>query len=69
MGVLASALGRRHPFNSWDRLCIVGWRLGTRIPDEELSGLSPASRRLLLFALCYLCPVGIAVVLFFGLRA
>ncbi len=28
MGVLASALGRRHPYNSWDRGCIVGWRLG-----------------------------------------
>ena len=46
----------------------VGWRLGARIPQEELSGLSPASRRLLLFALRYLCPVGIAVVLFVGLR-
>ena len=46
----------------------VGWRLGTRIPPEELSGLSPALRRLLLFALRYLCPVGIAVVLVVGLH-
>lgn len=45
----------------------VGWRLRGRIPDEELSGLAPRSRKLLLFALRYLCPVGITVVMVVGL--
>jgi neurotransmitter:Na+ symporter, NSS family len=45
----------------------VGWRLGNRIPPEELSGLSALERRLLLFALRYLCPAGIAAVLVVGL--
>jgi NSS family neurotransmitter:Na+ symporter len=45
----------------------VGWRLGRRIPPAELSGLSSLEWRLLLFALRYLCPVGIAVVLIVGL--
>ena len=44
----------------------VGWRLGNLIPEGELSGLSPTSRRLLLFALRYLCPVGIAIVVIVG---
>lgn len=44
----------------------VGWRLGKRIPGEQLSGLSAASRRILLFALRYLCPVGIVIVLVVG---
>ena len=44
----------------------VGWRLGPRVPEAELSGLSPAARRLLLFALRYVCPVGIAVVVIMG---
>ena len=44
----------------------IGWRMGERIPEGELCGLSPGSRRLLLFALRYLCPGGIAVVLIVG---
>ena len=43
-----------------------GWRLNHLIPDEELSGLSAGSRRLLLFALCYVCPLGIVVVVIVG---
>ena len=46
----------------------VGWRMGSRIPAEQLSGLSPAACRLLMFALRYLCPIGICVVLIIGLR-
>jgi len=45
----------------------VGWRLGVRVPAEELSGLSPGARQLVMFALRYLCPIGIAVVLVVGL--
>jgi NSS family neurotransmitter:Na+ symporter len=45
----------------------MGWRLGKRISPGELSGLSPLKWRLLLFALRYLCPVGIALVLVVGL--
>ena len=45
----------------------VGWRLAGRIPVAELSGLSPAAQRLLMFALRYLCPIGITVVLIVGL--
>jgi hypothetical protein len=41
----------------------VGWHLGRRIPPAELSGLSFLEWLLLLFALRYLCPVGIALVL------
>jgi len=37
----------------------IGWRMGNRIPEGELSGLSVPSRRLLLFALRYVCPVGL----------
>jgi NSS family neurotransmitter:Na+ symporter len=44
----------------------VGWRLNHLIPDEELSGLSARSRRLLLFALRYVCPLGIVVVVIVG---
>jgi NSS family neurotransmitter:Na+ symporter len=40
----------------------VGWRMYHRIPDAELSGLSTTSRRLLGFALRYVCPVGIVTV-------
>ncbi len=47
----------------------VGWRLGHLVPDSELSGLSPTSRRLLMFALRYLCPLGIAVVVIVGFAA
>ncbi len=46
----------------------VGWRVGRHIPDEQLSGLSTGTRRLLKFALRYLCPIGITVVLIVGLR-
>ena len=46
----------------------VGWRVGRHIPEGELSGLSPVARRLLMFALRYLCPIGITVVLIVGLR-
>lgn len=45
----------------------VGWRLGERIPAEELSGLSLTGRRMLMIALRYLCPIGITVVLIVGL--
>lgn len=44
----------------------IGWRMGKRIPDAELSGVSPGARRLLLFALRYVCPGGIAAVLIAG---
>jgi SNF family Na+-dependent transporter len=44
----------------------VGWRLNHLIPGAELSGLSAGSRRLLLFALRYLCPLGIVAVLIVG---
>ncbi len=44
----------------------VGWRLNHLIPEAELSGLSTTSRRLLLFALRYLCPVGIVIVVIVG---
>jgi NSS family neurotransmitter:Na+ symporter len=44
----------------------VGWRLGRRIPEAELSGLSSSSRRFLMFALRYLCPIGIAMVVIVG---
>ncbi len=46
---------------------MVGWRLGYRVPEAELSGLSPAMRRLLMFSLRYLCPCGIIVVMVMGL--
>lgn len=45
----------------------LGWRLAGRVPDEEYVGLSAGARRLLLFSLRYLCPVGIAIVLVVGL--
>ena len=45
----------------------VGWRLGPRIPQSELSGLSPSAQRLLMVALRYLCPIGITAVLIVGL--
>jgi len=44
----------------------VGWRLKHLVPEAELSGLSATSRRLLLFALRYLCPVGIVIVVIVG---
>ena len=44
----------------------VGWRLNHLIPDAELSGLSAASRGLLLFALRYVCPLGIVTVVIVG---
>lgn len=44
----------------------VGWRLNHLIPDAELSGLSTLSRRFLLFALRYLCPAGIVLVVIVG---
>jgi len=45
----------------------VGWRLAGKVPDAELSGLSARSRALLRFALRYLCPIGITVVVVAGL--
>jgi len=45
----------------------LGWRIGERLPPEELSGFSPAQRRLLLFALRIVCPLGLAIVLAVGL--
>jgi len=44
----------------------VGWRMNDLIPDGELSGLSTTSRRLLLLALRYVCPLGIVVVVVVG---
>jgi neurotransmitter:Na+ symporter, NSS family len=44
----------------------VGWRLNRLVPDAEFSGLSARSRRLLLFALRYVCPLGIVVVVIVG---
>jgi neurotransmitter:Na+ symporter, NSS family len=44
----------------------VGWRLNHLIPDAELSGLSAGSRRLLVFALRYVCPLGIVIVVIVG---
>jgi NSS family neurotransmitter:Na+ symporter len=44
----------------------VGWRMNHLIPDGELSGLSATSRRLLGFALRYVCPLGIVAVVIFG---
>ncbi|MBS0376620.1 MAG: sodium-dependent transporter [Proteobacteria bacterium] len=46
----------------------LGWRLGRQLPTAEYSGLSPRVRALTLFALRYLCPVGLAIVLVVGLR-
>jgi len=45
----------------------LGWRLAGQVPDEEYSGLGPRQRRLLVFALRYLCPFGIIVILAVGL--
>jgi hypothetical protein len=36
------------------------------IPDAEFSGLSAGSRRLLVFALRYVCPLGIVAVVIVG---
>ncbi|HWS68282.1 MAG TPA: hypothetical protein VN325_36385, partial [Steroidobacteraceae bacterium] len=47
----------------------LGWRIGRRMPASELSGLSPTSRRILLLALRYVCPVGIVIVLIAGFGA
>jgi len=44
----------------------VGWRMNNLIPKEELSGLSATSRRLLVFALRYVCPLGIVTVVIVG---
>lgn len=45
----------------------VGWRMRAHVPPEELSGLTPLTRRLLMFALRYLCPIGITAVMIVGL--
>jgi len=47
----------------------LGWRMGTRMPASELSGLSPTSQRILVLALRYVCPVGIVIVLIAGFGA
>ena len=44
----------------------LGWRMHHVIPEGEFSGLSATSRRLLIFALRYVCPLGILVVLIVG---
>jgi neurotransmitter:Na+ symporter, NSS family len=44
----------------------VGWRMNHLIPEAEFSGLSATSRRLLLFALRYVCPLGIVIVVIVG---
>jgi NSS family neurotransmitter:Na+ symporter len=44
----------------------AGWRMHNLIPDGELSGLSATSRRLLLFALRYVCPLGIVIIVIVG---
>jgi NSS family neurotransmitter:Na+ symporter len=40
----------------------VGWRLGSRIPQSELTGFSAHGRFLLLLSLRYLCPFAITVI-------
>jgi NSS family neurotransmitter:Na+ symporter len=45
----------------------LGWRLGRQLPGEEYSGLTPRLRSLTLFALRYLCPAGLVIVLIVGL--
>jgi NSS family neurotransmitter:Na+ symporter len=45
----------------------LGWRLAGRVPEEEYVGLSERQRRLLGFALRYVCPLGIIVILLVGL--
>ena len=47
----------------------IGWRLAGKVPDAELSGLSPRARALLGLALRYLCPIGITVVVIWGFIA
>jgi NSS family neurotransmitter:Na+ symporter len=44
----------------------VGWRMNHLVPEAEFSGLSATSRRLLLFALRYVCPLGIIIVVIVG---
>jgi neurotransmitter:Na+ symporter, NSS family len=44
----------------------IGWRMNQLVPEAEFSGLSATSRRLLLFALRYVCPVGIVLVVVVG---
>jgi NSS family neurotransmitter:Na+ symporter len=44
----------------------LGWRMNRLIPEPELSGLSPGTQRLLMFALRYVCPIGIMVVVIMG---
>ena len=44
----------------------LGWRVSRLIPQAEFSGLSATSRRALLFALRYVCPLGILIVLVVG---
>jgi NSS family neurotransmitter:Na+ symporter len=44
----------------------VGWRMNRLIPEAEFSGLSATSRLLLLFALRYVCPLGIVTVVVVG---
>ena len=44
----------------------LGWRMNRLIPECELSGLSTTSRRLLMFALRYVCPIGIVAVVMVG---
>jgi NSS family neurotransmitter:Na+ symporter len=45
----------------------LGWRLGGRVSDIDYGGLSPRQYRMLVFALRYLCPMGILVILSVGL--
>ena len=40
----------------------LGWRVATKIPDEELAPMSPATRRALIFALRWVCPVAILAI-------
>jgi NSS family neurotransmitter:Na+ symporter len=45
----------------------LGWRLSGKVPESEYFGFSVLQRKLLVFALRYLCPVGIIVILVYGL--
>jgi len=45
----------------------IGWRAGKQIPDADLGSLPPTARVLVMFSMRYLCPVGIAIVLWIGL--
>lgn len=40
----------------------LGWFVATKIPEAELEGMSPATRRALIFSLRWICPLAILIV-------